>query len=168
MFYVYTWTDPRCGSVFYVGKGTKSRAWAHLAYTISGRGANATKISRVQDIVAARMSPSIAIVAEYEYEGDAYEHERDLIASTSGLTNVLAGHGWKITREEAQRREGDRKKRIEARKAKEAVARLKGYLAMWDKWPDVVFPNIKNGVENARQYVRDVRAMVAAYEAASC
>ncbi len=165
MFYVYTWTDPRCGSVFYVGKGTKTRAWTHLAHATAGLGVNTNKIARVAEIIAADLVPNVTVVATYDDEGDAYGHERDLIASTDGLTNILSGYGWKITKEEVERRAVERQKRIEARKAVASIQRLREFLAVWDKWPGCVFPNIKNGLEHAQNYVRDVRAMVAAYDA---
>lgn len=166
MFYVYALKDPRCQTTFYVGKGSGRRAWSHIAGALSGKADNARKAERIRSIVDAGMHPVVEKVAEYECEADAYEHERELIASLAGLTNIRAGHGWRITKEEAARRAAVRADRIARRDHERIIGKLRDFLAMWKTWPDVVFYGIKNGVEEARQFVKDVQAIVEQFDAA--
>lgn len=165
MFYVYVLKDPRCSTVFYVGKGSGKRAWSHVHEVASGKATNQAKAAKITAILEAGQSPVVEKVAEYECEADAYEHERDLIASTEGLTNILAGHGWSLTKEEAARRAKLRAERIERRERARTVEVLRAHLREWAQWPDVVFYGIKNGVEQARAFVRDVQDIVDKYDA---
>lgn len=88
--YVYTLTDPRDGSVFYVGKGRRNRAWSHLGFA---RGQNGTKAARITEIEAAGLAVIITVVAEYETDQQAYQAEVDLIAKIGleKLTNQNDG-----------------------------------------------------------------------------
>lgn len=129
-FYVYTLADPKCGSVFYVGKGKGRRAYDHTELVRRGKSSgNLRKDERIKAILACGSEPVVAIVARYENEADAYEHERELIALTSGLANALAGYGWLLTREEAAHRAALRE---ELRVKRECAPKLKHYVGLWN------------------------------------
>ena len=161
-FYVYELKDPRDDSVFYVGKGQRMRAWQHAADVRKERGSNDRKLSRIRDIHAAGFEPIVRKVAEYDDEADAFAHEADLIASTSGLTNILAsGGGWSITPEEAERRAEERATRIADRKLAASKAWLTNWLKVADTWPGVTFPNLKDGDAKAKEFVTLLRGLLA-------
>jgi hypothetical protein len=156
-FYVYSLDDPRSGLPFYIGKGRANRAWQHLS---GADRINLRKAARIDEIRAAGLEPRVTIVARYEFEGDAYDRERELIASHSGLTNIMAGHGWRITREEAARREAQRQERIGRERAASVRDYLRKMLKLWDSFPNgVTFPNLKNGDALASEYISMVRSI---------
>lgn len=112
-FYVYTLIDPRDGSVFYVGKGKGNRCFVHTHTVKAGTpDNNRRKCDRISEILASGLDPEAKIVAYYEEEFDALEHERELIALTPDLTNILSGYGWHLTRDECARRAVERERRI--------------------------------------------------------
>lgn len=93
-FYVYTLIDPRCGGVFYVGKGTGRRMFAHEAEWRRGEAVNAGKFSRIDSIKLAGLEVGKKIVAAHLTEDEAFQRERDLIASLlpgGRLTNIASG-----------------------------------------------------------------------------
>lgn len=91
-FYVYRLIDPRSALPFYVGKGQGSRAWRHERDVQSGRsGCNQNKTAAIRDILSAGLRVTVEIVAVYDLEADALEHEFQLVDTTPGLTNVMAG-----------------------------------------------------------------------------
>lgn len=115
MFYVYIYVDPADGQAFYVGKGRAYRVHAHLKPT----AANAALRSRIEDIRALGMKPTIHVV-NCAGEGDAFEAERALISAigrldrgTGPLLNRTAG---------GQGSSGRAFRHSEATKAKIAVA----------------------------------------------
>lgn len=164
MFYVYTLTDPRDGSVFYVGKGKGLRMYQHVAEARRRvEGGNQRKLSRIREILDAGCEPKAEVVAEHEDEQDAFDHEADLIASIPGLTNILArGGGWAITKDEADRRQAERKAKWLAREKDKLRERLK----VWDEWEKrglvVTFPGLEAGDQKAAEYVAAVRELLAA------
>jgi hypothetical protein len=162
-FYVYVLEDPRDGSAFYVGKGLGLRMYQHAteARKDNGRG-NRRKIERIKAIQDAGLEPVARKVAEYESEQDAFDHEADLIAASTGLTNILArGGGWAITQEEYERRVKER----EARWFEASKAKLRERLKVWDEWERrgyvVTFPGLKDGDALAAECVAAVRALAA-------
>lgn len=87
MFYVYHLVDPRCGSVFYVGKGTGRRVSAHEQD--AKRGKPGRKCDRIREIVAVGLEVQKVIVKRFDDELAAYDYERRQIAriGLAGLTN---------------------------------------------------------------------------------
>lgn len=92
-FYVYALRDPRDDAIFYIGKGMNLRAWEHEKDVRAGRVSNAAKTAKIREIIAAGHCVFVQIVARYEEESDAFDHEEELIATLPGLTNILAGGG---------------------------------------------------------------------------
>lgn len=91
MFYVYTLVDPRDGSIFYVGKGSKSRIAGHERE--AARGVYSRKCDRIREIWKARRKPDRCIIEWFEDESAAYNAEAALIAAIGlqNLTNVMPG-----------------------------------------------------------------------------
>jgi hypothetical protein len=163
MFYVYELVDPRDGATFYVGKGKAQRAWQHERDARQGRISNAMKHERIAGIIADGSSVVVKLVAEYEDETEAFDHEAELIASLTGLTNILArGGGWALSLEEAQRRLDERSAKKVALNAARSWNWLKEWLAKVDGWPNgVTFPNLHDGDAKAAEFVALVRGMLA-------
>lgn len=105
-FYVYLLVDPRDQKPFYAGKGQGWRAWQHEKDVKSSRaGANHRKVQRIQDIVDAQLSVIIAIVAVFDLESAALDHEFKVIdASPSLLNQMPGGQGQGLSAREAGRR----------------------------------------------------------------
>ncbi|MDR2106128.1 MAG: hypothetical protein LBP24_01820 [Coriobacteriales bacterium] len=80
--YVYTYTDPRNGKVFYVGKGERNRCFAHL-----GRSEDEFR-ARLDAIHATGLEPLIDILASGLDENDALAIEAAVI-ETYGIGNLL-------------------------------------------------------------------------------
>jgi hypothetical protein len=92
-FYVYTLADPRDGSVFYVGKGSGRRAFAHEREVRRGAGQNGAKALRIRRIIDAGQDVITTIAASGLTEREALRQERDMIARIGmrNLTNVMRG-----------------------------------------------------------------------------
>ena len=92
-FYVYTLTDPRDGTVFYVGKGSCQRLRAHFADFLAGRVVNDEKHAKIGDIYSAGHEPRAEIVYANLAENEAFMRERALIAhfGAHNLTNMITG-----------------------------------------------------------------------------
>jgi uncharacterized protein len=73
-FYVYTLTDPRDGSVFYVGKGCGDRMHHHLREFRAGRIVNGDKFARIGEIVAEGLEPVAEVAWAHLSEDDAIRH----------------------------------------------------------------------------------------------
>lgn len=94
-YYVYVLVDPRDGTVFYVGKGSKQRLLAH------GREADLTpdekprssKVRRIRAIRKAGYEPRVDVVRHGLDESQAQLIEAALIDSLDGLANAVEGHG---------------------------------------------------------------------------
>lgn len=88
-FYIYTYRDPRDGSLFYVGKGKGNRAFSHLS-DISER----RKTIRIKDIRQAGHEPIIEILIHgLDDEEAAFQVEAAVIDifGTDVLTNDVRG-----------------------------------------------------------------------------
>lgn len=95
-YYTYELIDPRCGSVFYVGKGQNKRISEHVRQVRSGRlTANADKCSRINSILQDGCQVIERIHTRFTSEYDAYEHERRLISyhGFDNLTNAVDENG---------------------------------------------------------------------------
>lgn len=92
-WYVYTLTDPRDGSVFYVGKGTGYRIHQHERDAVRKGGVCSKKINKIKAIWADDCKVQKAFNAFFWDEQAAYDHETDLIEEIglANLTNVLPG-----------------------------------------------------------------------------
>lgn len=154
-FYVYTLSDPRCGTVFYVGKGKGNRAHSHTKDVKAGRcRGNSIKAKRIADIIQHGLEPNVVVVESFDIEAEALNYEEALIAVMPNLTNMRArGSIGALTREEAQRR-------LDERQTVKRVIWLKSWLAKIDSWQDVEFPNVSDGVAKARDFVAAVREIV--------
>lgn len=82
--YVYTYTDPRNGEVFYVGKGKNNRDTEHLRVVRNNscktRRYNKDKDYRIKNILDDGKEPLIERVFENLSDHDACNHEAGLIS----------------------------------------------------------------------------------------
>lgn len=165
-FYVYTLSDPRTGQVFYVGKGQKERAWHHVRSVRKGRtGSNKAKEDRIKEILALDLTPLVQIAHRFDSEQDALDTEADLIASLSGLTNIMAGGGKAMTPEQARKRMDERQARIRLAKVRKTEAELRQFVARVSTWPGATFPCIKDGDRKASEFIRDLKALLSKVDA---
>lgn len=112
-YYVYHLIDPRDGVIFYVGKGSGRRMTAHERDVKAGRPShNKLKDARIRDILDAGLMVSAVRIADYAIEQDAVDHEEELIATLSGLTNIRA-KGWARTPEAGAMRAIERRLRLQ-------------------------------------------------------
>jgi hypothetical protein len=96
-FYVYRLVDPRNGLPFYVGKGQRGRAWEHEQEVRRGLpGCNDRKRQKIADIIRSGLEVEIEIIASYEDEADALDHEWRLVDAMPTLTNMAPGGGGRI------------------------------------------------------------------------
>lgn len=117
-FYVYLLIDPRCGAIFYVGKGSGRRVNAHVKMARNGVVDNAQKYKRITEIHGCGMEVVECVFSGGLSEADAFSLERELIHSLRdyGLTNIANG----VT---------DNAERVAAH-AQSMLSRLRGY----DDW----------------------------------
>lgn len=136
--------------------------YAHAAEARSKTAkGNQRKLDRIREIHSAGLDVLPAVVATYEREQDAFDHEADLIATMTGLTNILArGGGWALAPEEFQRRLAQRQQAIAARKLERDRKWLSVWLEKAEKWPGVTFPGLKDGDAKAEEFMMLVRGMV--------
>lgn len=90
-YFVYELVDPRCGSVFYVGKGKGNRPYQHRKQAEAG--VTGRKCDRIRQILAEGVEPKVRIVKRFADELDAYAEEVFHIANIGieNLTNVCIG-----------------------------------------------------------------------------
>jgi hypothetical protein len=90
-FYVYELIDPRCGGVFYVGKGKGSRISAHEAEARKGK--QSRKCDVIREIWSEGLVVSKRIVQRFDSDIDAYKFEAQHIASIGrqSLANMRDG-----------------------------------------------------------------------------
>jgi len=96
-FYVYLLIDPADGSVFYVGKGTGNRCFAHLRaarLVPDAETADFAKLAKIRAIEARGDQVRIDILRHGMDEPTAFAVEQASInlLEGSGLTNIAAGH----------------------------------------------------------------------------
>lgn len=89
-FYIYLYSDPRDGSIFYVGKGQGDRAFFHL-----NDPGPSEKVERIAQIRAAGMEPIIEVLVHgLETEELAFKLEASIIdlLGKGRLTNAVLGY----------------------------------------------------------------------------
>ena len=89
-YYVYLYSHPETGEIFYVGKGKGNRVFAHLEEQKSS-----DKVKAIQDILGAGMSPTIEILVHgLEDEHTALRVESSIIdlLGVQNLTNKQSGY----------------------------------------------------------------------------
>ena len=91
-FYVYTLTDPRDLSVFYIGKGKANRRNMHTHKVEVADNDTTTKAQRIRDILDAGEEVLSTIVKRFDDEADALDYEEQLInkIGLANLTNKLS------------------------------------------------------------------------------
>src|SRR5437879_2583806 len=96
-FYVYTLTDPRTSKVFYVGKGTGNRLFAHVNEAIE-TPSQADKIGKIREIHARGQQIRYEIIRHGMAETEALEVEASLIdfIGLADLSNRVAGHDMDV------------------------------------------------------------------------
>lgn len=77
MFYTYVHSTPH-GKVFYVGKGTKDRAFSKSDRTVAWR-----------EVVKKFGGYAVAIASEWKTEDEAYEHEKFLLSCFKDMKQPL-------------------------------------------------------------------------------
>lgn len=100
-YYVYTLTDPRDLKVFYIGKGTAARNYAHTHKLTMPQSDNMSPKSKlIRDIINDGDEVVSTIVKRFSDEQDAYDFEAELIAKTPGLLNAMAGGSGRKAKDE--------------------------------------------------------------------
>lgn len=120
-FYVYTLTDPRCGSVFYVGKGKGRRLHEHEAE--ARKGVYSRKCETIRSIWSAGLEVSAQKVSFHHDENEALAEEARLIddIGLANLTNVVPG-GTMGAEVYLQRvKDAERRKQVENRRKSVAM-----------------------------------------------
>ncbi len=92
-WYVYHLIDPRCGAVFYVGKGKGKRMYQHEADARNGRVSNLAKTERINSILKDGKCVEYFVVGRFNDESEAYAVEKEQIFAFDDLTNIALGGG---------------------------------------------------------------------------
>ena len=108
--YVYTLTDPRNGTPFYVGKGHGKRCEFHLDEAKYYTDRKSKKLNKIRKLMSFGLKPIITKVEENVSDADAIDFECLLIAEMRNigipLTNMTDGgdgaKGYKHTEEHKQ------------------------------------------------------------------
>ena len=87
-WYVYHLIDPRCGNVFYVGKGSGDRDRQHFIEHGTEKAINHAKNTKIKSILGSGLNVGICRVAYFNCEIEAYNFESEQICSFDGLTNI--------------------------------------------------------------------------------
>ena len=90
-YYVYLLRDPKTNKVFYVGKGTGNRIFAHINSAISS-SLKSDKLSKIRSIQSKGLQVKHTIIRHGLTEKEALEIEASLIDFIEGLTNIKSGH----------------------------------------------------------------------------
>ena len=93
-YYVYLLSDPATNEVFYVGKGTSNRIFAHINAALT-RADVSDKLDRIRAIIATGQEVHHCIIRHGLTEKEALEVEAALIdfIGLASLTNLVHGHG---------------------------------------------------------------------------
>lgn len=94
-FYVYLLIDPRDGSVFYVGKGTGHRCFAHVVEARKSRAdtvGDYQKLAHIREIEATGAMVRIDILRHGVSEHEAFLLESAAIDLVENLMNRVFGH----------------------------------------------------------------------------
>ena len=93
-YYVYLLIDPTTGKVFYVGKGTGNRIFAHITSAIASP-LESDKLAQIRSIQSEGLQIKYSILRHGLTEKEAFEVEAALIdyIGLRKLTNIVAGHG---------------------------------------------------------------------------
>lgn len=95
-FYVYALLDPRTNQIFYIGKGTGNRVFAHEKELLN-TSEDKLKLKIISEIKAEGLQVKKIIVNSNLTESEAFAAEASLInifryISNIQLTNIVAGH----------------------------------------------------------------------------
>ena len=92
-YYVYLLRDPKTHKVFYVGKGTGNRIFAHINSAISSP-LDSDKLDKIRSIQSKGLQVRHSIIRHGLTEKEALEIEASLIdfIGLEGLTNIKSGH----------------------------------------------------------------------------
>ena len=93
-YYVYLYSDPETGDIFYVGKGTGNRVFSHLEDQ-----AKSKKVKYITDLKTRGLKPKIDILIHgLEDESTALRVEASIIdlLGLDRLTNRVSGHHSRI------------------------------------------------------------------------
>lgn len=96
-FYVYALIDPRNDQIFYIGKGTGNRVFAHEAESGKSPRSEKAKLQRIREIEKAGHDVKRLIVNWGLTEAEAFAAEATLLnlvnyITPESLTNAVAGH----------------------------------------------------------------------------
>jgi uncharacterized protein len=91
-YYVYLLIDPKTNKVFYVGKGTGNRIFAHINSVIPSPREN-DKLDRIRSIQSKGLQVRHSIIRHGLTEKEAFEVEASLIdfIGVRDLTNIVSG-----------------------------------------------------------------------------
>ncbi len=89
-FYVYLLTGPRSGKVFYVGKGTGNRIFAHARAALD-RSQASDKLDRIREIHESGLAVRYELLRFGLTEQTAFEVEAAAMQLLDGLDNIVAG-----------------------------------------------------------------------------
>jgi hypothetical protein len=92
-YYVYLLSDPKTNEIFYVGKGTGNRVFAHINSAISSP-LESDKLDKIRLIQSRGLQVEHTIIRHGLTEKEALEVEASLIdfIGLEGLTNIVGGH----------------------------------------------------------------------------
>ena len=92
-YYVYLLIDPTTDKVFYVGKGTGNRIFAHINSAIASP-LESDKLDKIRSIQSKGLQIKYAIIRHGLTEQEAFEVEAALIdfIDIRELTNIVVGH----------------------------------------------------------------------------
>lgn len=148
-FYTYRLLDPRDGLAFYVGKGCRGRAWQHDSAVKRGDlSGNQRKVTKIQEIIARGGEIEIDIVACYELESDALDHEFRLVDASPTLTNIAPGGGGApLSQADQARKAALRQEKMRRLRAAERIAAEK---SEFQKRCEALLAKAKSSVERAQ------------------
>ncbi len=96
-YYVYALIDPRTNQVFYIGKGTDNRIFAHEIESGKSPKSEKDKLKKIRDIENSGLDVKRIIINWGLTEDEAFASESSLInlmkyLSNDALTNIVSGH----------------------------------------------------------------------------